>query len=104
MTKAVVTRSNGDGIFQAIYPGCSTHVVFGGTSTAVNLFSSGTQLIRVHSAEDCFIAIGNSPTATTTTIFLPADTTEYFCVSGSSDRLAVRDNGTSGVLHITEAL
>jgi hypothetical protein len=103
MTKAVVTRSNGDGIFQAIYPGCSTHVTFGAV-TATTLFGSGTQLVRLHASEDCFIAIGNSPTATTTTIFLPADTTEYFCVSGSTDRISVISNGTSGVLHVTEAL
>lgn len=51
-------------------------------------FGAGTQFIRLNTDTTCFIEIlGTDPTATTSSMRLPADQTEYFAVK-AGDKLA----------------
>lgn len=61
------------------------------TTTQSNAFGATTRFIRVHTDAICSIAIGSNPTATTSTMRLPADTIEYFGVS-AGDKIAFVTN------------
>lgn len=50
------------------------------TETDSNAFNANTRFIRVHADAICSIAIGAAPTASTSTLRLAADQTEYFGV------------------------
>lgn len=64
-------------------------------------FAATTWLVRLHPTEDCHVIFAASPTATTSEMFLPADTTEYFDVM-PGQKLAAIKASTAGTLHITE--
>jgi len=67
-------------------------VAIGGASTATtNAFGNSTAMIRVHTDAICSIAIGSSPTATTSKMRMAADQTEYFSVSPNM-KIAVISN------------
>lgn len=73
-----------------------------GTSAAVtNAFGSGTTVIRIVSTTDCHIRFGDSPTATTSHMLLPANVVEYFAVSPGV-KVAAIQRSTSGTLFVTE--
>ena len=58
-------------------------IAIGGSSTAGPIVGGYTALLRVHCDAICSIAIGLSPTATTTNKRLAANQTEYFgCSQG----------------------
>jgi hypothetical protein len=61
------------------------------TTTQSSAFNVATRYIRVHSPAICSIAIGSDPTATTSTMRLPADTIEYFGVT-AGHKIAFVDN------------
>ncbi len=82
----------------------STHqsVAYTGTAgTISNATGSMTQVIRVVATSACYIAIGSSPTATTSDIYLPAAVPEYFVVPPSSKVSAIQASA-GGTLHVTE--
>ena len=56
-------------------------VAIGGSTTASSAFASNTNFIRVHTDSICSIAVGITPTATTSNLRLAAGQTEYFAVS-----------------------
>lgn len=62
-----------------------------GSETKSAVFGDSTKLIRVHVDAICSIAIGKTPTATTNSMRLAADTTEYFGVQ-PGDKLSVISN------------
>ena len=63
-----------------------------GSSTPSNVFQNSTILIRVHTDAICSIKIGTyPPTATSSSMRLAANQTEYFAVHGG-DGLAVIAN------------
>lgn len=64
---------------------------FGSGAKASLLSPSATMVIRVNCDAVCSIAIGSSPTATTTTMRLSANQTEYFGVH-PGDKLSVISN------------
>lgn len=66
-------------------------VAIGGASTQSSAFNAKTHLVRVHTDAICSIAFGSDPTATTSTMRLAADTTEYFEVQ-PGDKIAVITN------------
>lgn len=76
------------------------------TSSASSAFGSQTRQIRLVSTSACHYAIGSS--ATTTDVFLPANTIEYITVTPGQTIAAIRasSNGlitaTDGTLHVTE--
>lgn len=57
-----------------------TPVVIGAGSLQSAAFDAATTVVRIHTDAICSIAFGTNPTATTSTMRLPADTTEYFAV------------------------
>lgn len=97
-------QAQGDqGPFQAFYPGTSQTVTFNGTS-ASTATAFTKSVVRLHATEACFIKIGlGSQTATTSHMFLPADTTEYFGI-GPGYVIAVIEGatGVGGTLYVTE--
>lgn len=62
-----------------------------GTSAQSSAFSAKTRFIQVHTDSICSIAVGASPTATTSNMRLPADATFYFAVQ-PGDKLAAITN------------
>ena len=64
----------------AMMPPLAEQTVAIGAETDSNAFNAHTRFIRVHNDAICSIAIGLTPTASTTTMRLPADSIEYFAV------------------------
>lgn len=62
-------------------------------------FSSETRIYRFVSTVDANISLGTSPTATTSSTFLPAYSVEVWPVSDNM-KASVRANSGSGVLYI----
>ena len=62
-----------------------------GTTGQSNAFDGATGIIRVHTDAICSIEIGADPTATTSTMRLAANQTEYFGVK-PGDKIAVISN------------
>lgn len=59
----------------------------GGTSTQSSAFSAGTSLVTVQADEDCHVAFGSNPTATTSDFKIGAGETHDFGVN-SGDKAA----------------
>lgn len=91
--------------FPAIKLGLSQKVSVGAASTQSTSVGPKTSIVRLFSTVDCFVAIGENPTAVAdTTAFLPAGVIEYFAVRvGHNYKVAaIRLGGTSGDLYVTE--
>lgn len=70
----------------------TNNVAISGASTQSNAFNVNTALVRVHTDVICSVEVGGlSPTATTASQRMPADSVEYFFVR-PGDRLAVITN------------
>ena len=90
------------GNFQAYQPATTQKVDYTGTSAATsNAVATGIHLVRVVSTTDCHVAIGGTPTATTSDLYLPAYTVEYFIVNEGQKLAAIRA-ASSGSLYVTE--
>lgn len=64
----------------AMMPPIAQQTVAIGAETDSNAFNAATRYIRVHADAICSIAVGTSPTATTSMLRMSADSTEYFAV------------------------
>ena len=92
----------------SLYQALTSHAV-DSTSTDVSISAGGTgpgiNVIRVHPTEDIWIAVGISPqaaaVAVTTSVFVPADTTEYFYIRVTASISVIRDT-TDGIVYVTE--
>lgn len=78
------------------------------TGKAQNQYNQHVQTVRLLCTEDCFISIGasnetlNAPEASSTSgMFLPADTIEYFGIRSGEVVSAIRSS-TSGTIYIQE--
>lgn len=61
-----------------------------GTSAQSAAFGTGGSLVRLHTDVICCVAFGTNPTATTSSMRMAADSTEYFAVpAGSAWKVAV---------------
>lgn len=87
--------------FQAIFPGTNQTIVTSGSSQQSSAFASLTSIIRVYCTQDCYLAFGTDPTASSSSLFLPSGTIEYFGVYGGT-KVAVLQVSASGNLYITE--
>ena len=72
------------------------------SSSASSAFADGSEYIRVVSTITCHIAIAASPTATTSTQFLPANEIEIIKISAGEKIAVLRSGGSDGKLHVTE--
>lgn len=77
------------------------NVSVGGSSTNSTSLNSATRNVRLVSNTDCYIAIGASPTATTSSLFLPSGSVEYFQVRGG-EVVAVIQSAAGGTLNLAE--
>ena len=83
-------------------PGATQVKAYTGTAGTIdNAISSGTTVIRVWLSTAGYIAIGSTPTATTSDIPMPANTPEYFVVPPNSKVSAIQA-ASGGNLHVTE--
>ena len=88
---------------QAVRPTTTQVVSVGAVSAATtNAVAVSTTCVRLVSTTDCFFAIGSTPTATTSSCFLPANVVEYVRVIGNSDKVAVLQSTSSGTLYVSE--
>mgnify|MGYP000853462726 FL=1 len=69
-----------------------------GTSSQTAAFGANIEYVRVITDADVHVEIGVNPTATTSTIYIPADDVEYFKVSEGEKLAAI---GTANV-YVTE--
>lgn len=87
---------------QAFKPGTVQVVAYTGTSAASsNAFGTGTHLVRLVATTDCHIKFAGTPTATTSDMFLPAFTAEYF-LAGEGEKVAAIQLSSGGNLNVTE--
>ena len=87
--------------FQAIYIGTNQTVSITGTSAQSSAFQTGARIVRLFATQDCFVAIGSNPTATTSDCFMPSGLVQYFGVQ-EGQKLAVIRSSSNGTLYITE--
>ena len=72
----------------AMRPINTQKVTSSGTSAQSSAFGANVEYVRVIADAACHIQFGVNPTATTSTIYLPADDIEYFKVS-AGEKVAV---------------
>lgn len=83
-------------------PGATQVKAYTGTAGTIdNAISSGITVVRVWLTTAGYIAIGASPTATTSDIPMPANTPEYFVVPQGSKVSAIQAS-SGGTLSVTE--
>ncbi len=82
--------------------GTHQSVAYTGTAgTISSAASSGVLRVRVVTTTAAYIVIGVDPTATTSDVYMPADSPEYFTIAAGEKVSAVRVT-SSGTLHVTE--
>jgi hypothetical protein len=104
MSQLVSTNaaSIGGGSFQAIYPGTSSTRSVTSSSAQTAAVGAATTIVRVICTVDCFLVFGSNPTAnTSSSLFLPAGTAEYFGITPGYKIAAIRSTA-DGTLYITE--
>jgi hypothetical protein len=78
------------------------NVAYTGTAGAIaNGVGTQTYKVRVVTTTAAFIAIGDSPTATSSDTYIPADSAEYFTITPGQKVSAIRLS-SSGTLYVTE--
>ena len=95
--------SNPNNKFQVIYPGTSQKISTSGSHQESSAVGANCSVVRLYCTQDVYIAIGASPVATTSTLFLPANTVEYFGCNGA-DKVSAIQAASGGTLYITEGL
>lgn len=91
----------------AYYPGSwrlGTHQSAAFTATAgtiTNAFPAGVQRVRVIVTAAAYVKIDDSPTATTSDVYMAANVPEYFSVTPGQSVSAVQVSA-GGTLHVTE--
>lgn len=82
--------------------GTHQNVAYTGTAGTISTsITTGTNKVRVLTTTDAFITIGNSPTATTADVYMPALSAEYFTITPGQKVSAVQVSA-NGTLHVTE--
>ncbi len=87
--------------FQAMMIGSSQKITTSGTSQQASSFAAKTSILRLFSTTDCYIAVGDNPTASSSSLFLPGGIVEYFGISSGQKLAAIQSSG-AGVLYISE--
>lgn len=88
---------------QAIFQGSCRKLAFTATSSVLAL-SSSVSLVRVVATQNVHLQFAASATATTSTsIYLPANIPEYFCLNNGDQLAAIRDSA-DGNLFVCEAV
>ena len=86
---------------QAMRPGIVQNITTSGTSAQSSALNSETRVVRLIATTNTYVAFGSNPTATSSSMYLTASSSEYFIVAGGS-KIAALQVGDSGILNITE--
>lgn len=82
--------------------GTHQSVAYTGTAgTITTAISDGVQKVRVVVTTAAYVKIGNSPTATSSDVYMPAEAAEYFTVKSGMKVSAIQVSA-GGTLHVTE--
>ncbi len=95
-----LTRLYQLGSLPVIRPGSTQKIAV--SSTSAQSEPADGNVVRLLATVDCHIAFGASPMADAGSLFLPANTPEYFACYGT-DKVAVVSDGADGALYITPA-
>lgn len=87
---------------QALRPRGTRKLSYTNTSSQSAVHPDSCSIVRVCSTTDCYLAFGVSPVATNSSLYLPANTPEYFGVT-PGERIAAVARAADGDLLITEA-
>ena len=83
--------------------GTTQKVAYTGTAAATtNAVGNSTNVVRLVATTDCYLAFGAGPTATTGSMYFPANTVEYFSVNPGNTKISALRVNTSGTLDVTE--
>ncbi len=82
-----------NGVILAVEDGAVIHQQLTySTAAASNAFNAATAMVRIYSADDCYIQFSTSPTATTSTQFLPGGVVDFkFIPKGASFKISAYD-------------
>ena len=83
-------------------PGATQTVAVGSSSAASNAFDANTREIRIVSTVDAYVAFDPAPTASSSSLILPAFTVEYFRVDSASKVALIRVGSTTVTARVTE--
>jgi hypothetical protein len=98
-----VTIQQEAGVIPALKPVTTQTVSISGTSAATsNAVGSNTTVVRIISDTACHYVIGASPTATTSSPYLPANVFEYVRVTPGVDKVAFIQSASSGSAYVSE--
>lgn len=82
--------------------GTHQSVSYTGTAgTITNPVGAQTYAVRVIATTAAHIAIGASPTATTSDVYMPAGIAEYFIIN-PGEKVSAIQSASGGTLHVTE--
>lgn len=84
----------------ALRPISTERLTLSGSSVATAAATTEATIIRVISNADTFIAVGANPTATQSSMYLPANTPEYIALA-SGDKLAALSSSSTGFMYVT---
>jgi hypothetical protein len=85
------------------YLGTSQVKAYTTTAAIDNPIGSGVNKVRVVVTSAAYIKIGQSPTATNSDVYMPADSPEYFTIR-PGEKVAAVQVSAGGNLHVTECL
>lgn len=89
---AAIQPTTGDYAQAAHEPALATQkVTVTGVSAQSAAFNAQTKFVRLHTDAICSVSFGSSPTATTSHLRMPTDSTEYFGVN-PTDKVAAITN------------
>ena len=83
-------------------PSTTQTVAAGSTSAASSAFGSETREVRIVTTVDAYVEFGSSPTASSSSLILPAFTVEYFRGAPASKVAVLRVGSTTGTSRVTE--
>ena len=83
-------------------PSTTQTVAVGATSAASSAFGSQTNEIRIVTTVDAYVEFASSPTATSSSLIIPAFTVEYFSVTPATKVAMLRVGSTTGTSRVTE--
>jgi hypothetical protein len=86
----------------AYIPGTVQNITTTGSSQQSSAVGAGSSIIRVAVNQDTYIAVGANPTATTSSMMMPAGAVEFLAVTGGVTKVAVLQVSSAGVVSITE--
>jgi len=84
----------------ALRPDTGSVVTVASGASSASSAALSHDLVEVTATLDCYIAIGSAPTASATTMYLPASLPRLFHILNGTDKIAAIKKSSDGVVHI----